>query len=180
MTPYRLGGTPPWAKGWHPDSLPFLEKTFQKAWEYDLKNGTIAVGWAELGDTSRLSKDEFNQKFKEEYPDSKNVQSAVWRCYHEISEGDIILARRGRKKMIGIGTVTGEAFYDEEKGKERLGNPVALEKDPCINYPNFIPVKWEEKIEEFDRQVFGVATFQKIKNPTLIKIVEDYLKEIQR
>jgi hypothetical protein len=25
---------------------------FNKAWEYDLKNGTIAVGWKDLGDVS--------------------------------------------------------------------------------------------------------------------------------
>ena len=135
-------------------------KIFDKAWQYDLKNGTIAVGWKELGDISQIkSKDELHRKFKEVYGNIKNFTkdcNCIWNFYNEISLGDVIIARRGTKKIVGIGTVTGTAFYDGEKGKER----VAYLTDDI--YPNFINVKWEEKEIQFDKIIFSYYTLYEI------------------
>lgn len=135
-------------------------KIFDKAWQYDLKNGTIAVDWKELGDISQIkSKDELHRKFKEVYGNIKNFTkdcNCIWNFYNEISLGDVIIARRGTKKIVGIGTVTGTAFYDEEKGKER----VAYLTDDI--YPNFIKVKWDEKEIKFDKIIFSFYTIYEI------------------
>jgi len=54
--------------------------------------------------------------------------------------GDVIVARRGRKRIIGVGEVSGEAFYDMDTAR-RLIDGVRNDNP----YPNFLPVKWEEK-----------------------------------
>jgi 5-methylcytosine-specific restriction protein B len=115
---------------------------FDKAWEYDLQNGTIAIGWTELGDFSNLSKAELKSKYIETYGDNyaKNTVAkdinALWRFYHEMLPGDVVIARRGTKKIIGVGTITGAPYYDLEKGKERLANLT----DSVL--ANFIPIKF--------------------------------------
>jgi len=135
-------------------------KIFERVWEYDLKNGTIAIGWKDLGDVSQMkSKGELRQKYMEVYGDEKNLTrdcNSIWSFYNEISLGDVIIARRGTKKIIGIGTVTRTPFYDEEKGKER----VASLTDHFFS--NFINVKWEEKAIKFDKIVFSFYTIYKI------------------
>lgn len=132
---------------------------FDEAWQYDLKNGTIAIGWNWLGDISKLNTEE---KLKKRYmqnseKDSPSSRSVIWKFYHEISVGDIVIARRGRKKLIGIGEVVGTAFYDVNKGKERKGN---IDDDYWL--PNFLKVKWEEKVIDYDRQVFSMLTLYEI------------------
>jgi len=93
---------------------------FEKVWEYDLREGTIAIGWKELGDISGMNRSEVESKFKEVYEKELTRDiNAIWRFYHEVSPGNVIIARRGTKKIIGVGIVTGTAFYDEEKGKEK-------------------------------------------------------------
>lgn len=133
---------------------------FERVWQYDLKNGTIAIGWKDLRDVSQIrSKDELRQKYMEVYGDEKNLTkdcNSIWNFYNEISPEDVIIARRGTKKIMGIGTVTGPAFYDEGKGKERVAN---LTDD---FYSNFINVKWEEKEIEFDKIIFSFYTIYEI------------------
>ncbi|RLI75827.1 hypothetical protein DRO97_02355 [Archaeoglobales archaeon] len=145
---------------------------FEKVWEYDLNNGTIAVGWSDLGDVSEMSKPELESRYKEVYGEINNRDiNAIWKFYHEISIGDIIIARRGTKKIIGIGTVTGKPFYSEEKGKERVAN---LTED---FYPNFISVKWEEKEIEFDKPVFSFYTLYEIPEEKYHSLVEGEIGE---
>ena len=169
ISPYRSTekGRPEWAKvGYTHPTSEMDEIIFEKAWKYDQENGTIAVGWKELGDTSQLSRDEFKQKFDNVYH-GKNPQYAIWKIYNQISKGDSIVARRGRNKMVGIGTVAGDAYYDEGKGRERVG---ALTDDI---YPNFIPVKWENTEEiGFDHQFFAMGA--------LYKPSDDKIQEIKR
>lgn len=149
-----------------------VPQVFDKAWEYDLQNRTIAVGWTKLGDISKLSKPELKSKYMETYSDNiaksfvtKGV-NALWRFYHGVLPGDIVIARRGTKKIIGIGTVTGDPFYDKEKGRERVAN---LTDDV---YANFIPVRWNEKEITFDRIVFSFFTIYEIPDEKYQRLVE--------
>jgi hypothetical protein len=149
-----------------------VAQVFDKAWEYDLQNRTIAVGWTELGDISKLSKPELKSKYIETYGDdiakgsvTRDV-NALWRFYHEVLPGDIVIARRGTMKIIGIGTVTGDPFYDREKGRERVAD---LTDDV---YANFIPVRWNEKEITFDRIVFPFFTICEIPDEKYQRLVE--------
>lgn len=59
----------------------------------------------------------------------------MWNFSHNIKEGDVIIARRGTKKIAGIGTVIKTEFYNEKMGLERVGK---LTDD---FYSNFIGVQ---------------------------------------
>ncbi len=146
---------------------------FDKAWQYDLKNGTIAVGWFELGNVSNIAREELDKKYLETYPNGSTMGcNSVWRFYHEISVGDKIIARRGRKNILAIGDIISEAFHDLEKGKERIGN---TENYP---YPNFIQVDWDIMNISYNSMVFGMQTMQEISEQKYEALLsENYEKE---
>ena len=131
---------------------------FDKIWEYDVKNETIAIGWAKLGNVSKMNEEKLKTKIKEVYPKktTSHTFNSIWKFYHEVGIGDVIIARKGRKKIIGIGEVTKTAFYDKKKGKER-----SFKKDKL--FPNFISVKWKQKGEiNFENLVFSMTTIYEI------------------
>jgi len=46
---------------------------WEKAWQYDLSHGTIAIGWRELGDVSSYDRDQLEKAIKERWPDAKPI-----------------------------------------------------------------------------------------------------------
>lgn len=134
------------------------EEGFEKSWSYDLKKGVIAIGWSKLGDVTKLSDSELMKKIEKEYPDShaQKIFNNFKIFYKEIKEGDVIIARRGRKAIVGIGEVSGAAFYDLNMGKERY------QGEGASPYSNFLLVKWQDRCIDFDEIVFGMQTIQQI------------------
>lgn len=132
-------------------------ETFTRVWEYDSHYGTIAIGWRELGDISNLTREQLGKKFREVYnPSTRKGLNQISRFWYEISPGDVIVARRGRKTILSWGTVTGSPYYDDVKGRERVGGPQEY------NYPNFIPVQWVGDRHEFEDMVFSFTTVYEI------------------
>ncbi|MGQ9573178.1 MAG: hypothetical protein ACUVV3_08340 [Dehalococcoidia bacterium] len=136
------------------------QEAFEQVWEYDLRNGVIAIGWRELGDISELTEDQLKARIREVYGDSNLTLyfNILWRFYHVLEPGDVVVARRGRKTIAAVGSVTGRAFYNEEMGRERGGSLT----EGC--YPNFISVQWqsEGRNKEFPTQVFAMQTMYEI------------------
>jgi predicted Mrr-cat superfamily restriction endonuclease len=124
------------------------EELFEAAWNYDLKNGTIAIGWEEVGDVQNIDDEELKRRINK-LPSGYEVKdpSYVFACFHkfyrEISVGDIVIARRGVKQIIGIGEVTKTAYYDIKQGEMR----VRREKAEWIG-THFINVKWKESVAD--------------------------------
>jgi len=146
---------------------------FDRVWSYDLNHSTIAIGWNSLEDVSILSKPELGLVYRKKYPDSSLshttlVVNMIWSFYHEIKPGDIIIARKGRKIIVGIGTVTGMPFYDKEKGIKRVGN-----SNIYYDYPNFLPVEWENRKKYFENIVFGMSTLYSITQDKARSFIED-------
>jgi len=138
---------------------------FDKAWEYDFKNGTIAVGWSSLGDISTLNEEALENRYiKAHGKDNPADRKAIWNFCHEISVGDMIIARRGRRKIIGIGEVIGAHFFDENKGKERVGY---LTENV---YSNFLKVKWQKVEINFEEIVFPIFTISEIDNNKFLSL----------
>ncbi len=131
---------------------------FNHAWEYDLKHGTIAIGWTSIGDISEMNWDELIEAVTEWRPENTSERSIaidagiLWRFQHDIQIGDRIIARCGRMQMLAIGTVTRTAYFDEKKGKERVGT------DDASPYPRFLDVDWDEKFIDFGTITFGMNT----------------------
>jgi len=153
---------------------------FDKAWGYDLQNGTIAVGWVKIGPSIYDMKDisELRQEFIKVYGKPRSNQCrTLWNFIHEISAGDIIIARRGLKKIIGIGEVIEKAVWDYEQGIKRVG--YGLENIPLgDNFVtgNFLKVKWLNTEEiSFDRQVFSLSTVYEINESKYDSLVKGEL-----
>jgi restriction system protein len=107
-------------------------------------------------DLSSLDEEELRAKIAESRLEASDLArtrdfNALWRFYHDIKVGDKIIARRGRMKMLAVGTVKRQAYYDEPKGRKRVGGPYEY-------YPNFIDVEWEETPKDFDTLAFAMST----------------------
>ena len=112
---------------------------YEKVWAHDLDNGRISIGWHAVGDIAGLSKTELSERVSKFYP-SKPVATRslytnmIWSFMREIQPGDMVLARRGRKVLAGVGKVTRSGYYAPGL------NPV-VGTAPRL-HPNFIDVDW--------------------------------------
>lgn len=136
---------------------------FKKAWKFDLENGCIAVGWRDLSNifSRAMTEEEYKKKYDEIYgPKVKKINAhhrkSYWQFWHDIEIGDTVIARRGRKTIIGIGRVNGRPYYDEKKGKERAG------ESADSHFSNFIDVEWENKEISLEDNVFLRSAIQQI------------------
>ena len=124
-------------------------KLFEDAWKYDSQHGTIAVGWccntATLQDVSQFGN---LQEFQTEVKKAKLgwgpvVPKTIWDFHRNIQVDDIVIARRGFNKVLGIGIITKTAYYDLAKGEERIGvSSPATEKQRGYIKPRFVEVFW--------------------------------------
>jgi predicted HNH restriction endonuclease len=133
---------------------------WQRVWEHNLKEGFISIGWAALGNVSKMTLDQIKKRHSERWENS-NPQSASWdsntlyNFWHRIEEKDIVVARRGRKAIAAVGKVIGRPYYNISKTRKVFGGKHA--------YPNHIDIKWQDDSRDmmFDRQVFGMRTLQR-------------------
>lgn len=126
-------------------------EVFNQYWRYDLENGVISIGWG-MGDIGGISYEEFQTRFQNQFPEDWRNRHQVWNFWNAIEEGDYVIARAGRKKVAGIGTVEGPAFYSLNMAQEQ--------NEEVNDHPNenFLPVRWVSGEKEFQRQIFGMQT----------------------
>ncbi len=153
-----------------------IPEIFEAAWDYDVKNNTIAIGWNDLGDISKYSKEQIRSKIHEVYSEKgeswikhniTRLTNALSNFYNIISIGDIIIARRGTKKLIGIGKVIGDAYYSSEEGTLRKPNMEDI-------YCNFIKVKWEPIIIDYENIRFSTFTIYEIDPEKFNELTKKY------
>lgn len=131
-------------------------------WEWCQENGMMCIGWAEINDLSVFkSLEEIRTRMRIVYnkPNSsfKNDCLAVWEFANEIKPGDIIIAKKGKSKIIGKGIVTGGYIYDSSYGE----------------YCNVRAVNWTH-VGEWDAPQDSVT-----KTLTDITKYPDYVKQIE-
>lgn len=88
-------------------------------WDECRQGGFIGIGWNKLGDLTSVSLAEFEQRAA----DLEGQPEQVW-TFRNIKIGDRIVANRGTKRVLGIGTVTGKYFFDENGGTHKHRLPV--------------------------------------------------------
>lgn len=139
---------------------PHKEEEWEKAWQFDLRNGVISIGWGIGRDASRYNEKQLEAEIKRTHPsESPNsiarIFGMVWKFYNEIKPGDIVIARRGRKVIAAVGTVTKAAYYHRKK---------SLKVQAEYQFTNFIDVCWHDtpKGKEFEQMVFGMQTLHEI------------------
>ena len=127
-------------------------------WNLCLQYGNMAIGWSDIGDISKASKSEFDKicdLAAQKRPDYKKAgMGQVWK-FSKIKVGDKVVANRGTKEVIGIGTVTRPYYFAEEKG-----------------YSHRIDVEWEE-----DRGVRAINKSGWVK--TLMELKREEYEEIR-
>jgi hypothetical protein len=95
-----------------------------RLWNESYEKGIISIGWDYLGDLSKYkSQDEVMAKLVElRGSDAQSPTNDSLCCYqfaHEINEGDLVIAKIGRKKILGGGIVTSSYVYDPDRREHR-------------------------------------------------------------
>jgi restriction system protein len=140
---------------------------FDKVWQFDVANNLISIGWSELGDVSKMSREQLANAVTSAYPDKPPATKSLfgnmlWVFYHEIVPGDLVIARRGRKVLAAVGKVVQSAVY-------------AAGRNPAISHPNFLEVEWQEQPRDkaFPNLVFPMHTLTEISEVQYRNLVED-------
>jgi energy-coupling factor transporter ATP-binding protein EcfA2 len=146
-------------------------------WDECRENGCIVIGWNEAAkeapnnDFRQLSKDKLKDLFKQVYggKSGSGGWSEVWRFVHEIQPGDIIVAKRGRNEVIGIGIVTSDCIPPKDSA-----HPFASDDKHKLHYTHARKVDW--RITESVRVNFnlGGQTVVKEKQKRWDDIVKAY------
>lgn len=144
---------------------------WEKVWQFDLNHSMISVGWRELGNAINLDENELRDLFQETYGHTKIYM--FWNFIHNVQVGDVVIARRGRKKIVAIGTVTRQAYYDWDKAVEASSVEYA--------YPNHIDVNWHDAPRniEFDHIVFGMQTISEVKEERYRELIGELHNDIE-
>ena len=86
---------------------------YRKCWQYDLGHGVISIGW-DVGEAPESR--EHLRWLWETYADPSwrehglKMLSYFW---FDIIPGDIVIARAGLLRYVGVGEFQGEPYYDE-------------------------------------------------------------------
>jgi len=85
-------------------------------WERQKELGIIGIGWKQLGDLTGLKFEQVKEKIKKEFPTNYGSFNPQFENFLNIKKGDIVVANKGKSKIVGIGKVTSE--YQFESGDE--------------------------------------------------------------
>jgi restriction system protein len=131
---------------------------FDNVWQFDVTNNLISIGWSELDDISKMSRETLSNAIAVKYPDRAKglIFKMLWAFCHEISPGDIVIARRGRKTLVAIGKVVRSGFY--APGRNSFLAP------PGYSHPNFLEVEWQAQPRDkvFPNLIFLMQTLAEI------------------
>ena len=131
------------------------KKQFERVWEYCYKENIISIGFgSDIGDATSLTLDEIADRHKKlGEAASEHALRQIFMFWNEIKSEDRIIARGGRKKIVGVGTVLGVPFFDSDKMKE-AGQP---------DHKSILPVRWDSIFEkDFPNIVFGLQTIYEL------------------
>jgi restriction system protein len=147
---------------------PFENKkeVFDQVWQFDLANNMISIGWSELGDISKMNREDISRAVTGAYPASPPatkslIANMLWKFFHEVMPGDFIIARRGLKVLAAVGRVIVPAQYIPSI-------------NPAITHGNVLSVEW---LTEPRDRIFPVNVFQMITVAEITKAKFDSLTD---
>ena len=114
------------AKYWLIAPMKADSKLFETAWKYDKLHGIItASGCCDsiaLQNVSQFANyDEFQTERRKINPNwLRHWPKAIWDFHRNIQKNDVIIARHGKTKILGVGIVKGAAYYNFTKGEKRI------------------------------------------------------------
>ncbi len=95
-----------------------------RLWNESYEKGIISIGWDYLGDLSQYkNQNELMAKLSGlRGPDAQSPTNDSLCCYqfaHEINVGDLVIAKVGRKKILGGGIVTSDYVDDPDRREHK-------------------------------------------------------------
>ena len=155
------------ARNWVMAPFDYSERAkFNQVWKYDCENNLISIGW-NMGEFD--SRDELRNKFQkgiEQYGWTKAGLSVLTNFWYGIKRGDRIIARGGRRRIIGVGTVTGSPFYNFEMKAAQGGD--IFKGDHAY----FLPVAWNEFKREFPSNKFSGRALYEVSDDRFNTLVD--------
>lgn len=90
-------------------------------WDEFYNNDIMGIGWDKLGDLKQYpTKDSMKSKMKEIYGEEysyKNAGHLTWQFANELKIEDVVIVKKGLKKIIGRGIVTSDYVFDDSRNE---------------------------------------------------------------
>jgi 5-methylcytosine-specific restriction enzyme B len=128
-------------------------------WDEFYNAGIMAIGWDELEDLNRYTTESLAETLNVDDPDNSNQ---IWNIenFKDASIGDIVIANKGKSKALGIGIISGEYYYDENRKQ----------------YKHVRTVNWLiNQMVDFEKAIFRPDTFSP--TPKWKHIKEKYISK---
>ena len=139
-----------------------------RLWNESFEQGIISIGWDELGDLSQYdSKEAISSRLAESRGEAGRVPSNDALCCFQFTRqmkvGDLVVAKIGRKKILGGGIITSEYIYDPQRREHK----------------NIRKVKWvtTEKTEFPGTGVTTKTLTEISRYPSFKEMVESYIAD---
>jgi 5-methylcytosine-specific restriction protein B len=89
-------------------------------WPEFHKEGIIGIGWERTSDLTKFrNREDLRQKMLELWPEQEGAQTndslACWQFAREMKPGDIVFAKQGQTKLLGVGRITGDYSFVPER-----------------------------------------------------------------
>jgi len=97
-----------------------------RLWKECLSQKFICVGWNEIGDVRQETDlKAFREKYRDIYGANRvRYSKEIWQFAKEIKKGDTVIANNGLGSIVGVGTVTGDYWYDQTRQEYKHCIPV--------------------------------------------------------
>ncbi|CDS92110.1 hypothetical protein BN1088_1430514 [Sphingobacterium sp. PM2-P1-29] len=128
-----------------------------RLWGSYLNEGIIGLGWDDLGDLANYdSKEEIVKTLQIIYKtdsSKKNDATANWDFYKTMEVGDIIIVKKGKRKLLGYGEVVSDYYYDAERDEYTSTRDVNWIKSGEWNLDFDLVLKTLTNITQYDSEI---------------------------
>lgn len=133
------------------------------AWEDCKENDYICMGWDHLGDLSAFpDRDALHAQLvanlEEGARNPKNASLACWQFANEIKPDDIVVAKSGLHKILGIGVITGKYVRNEDRDLYKNTLPCRWVISADKTYSDQLPMKTLTDISRYHDMLHTIFT----------------------
>jgi len=130
-------------------------------WNNQKNAGVVGIHFFDFGDLSSLDENQLREKIREAYgseltPAKQANTFGQMRNFMRIKEGDVILANKGKSKILGLGKVVGPYKYRPE-----------------MKHPHTYPVEWYDTTE-------GTIPKQELWMVTILPLKKEEFEELTK
>ena len=140
-------------------------------WEEFYNEGIMAIGWDKLGDLKNYTdRKSILEALINNYgggEDQRNNVSAIddfWNGENKINKGDIVIAKKGTKTLLGYGKVISDYYFDEERATYKHCREVKWLKKGVWDANNNLPTKTLTDVTTYNSDIKGIKYAQYLLN----------------